>query len=44
MFLKFLANIIESIQTNNKKSEKMSFLMKNSCIQPYFGMKKRYFS
>ena len=39
----FGTNIMESIQTNNKKKEKITFLMKNSCIRAHFGMKKRYF-
>jgi len=41
--LNFVANIVESIQRNNKKTEKMSFFMKNSCIHSVLSMKKRYF-
>ncbi len=38
------ANIGESIQKNNKKTEKITFLMKNSCFGAVFALKKRYFS
>ncbi len=37
------ANIRESIEKNNKKAEKMPFLLKKSCFTPFFGPKKRYF-
>ena len=40
----FFANIRERIQKNNKKTEKITFLMKNSWYCPYFDLKKRYFS
>jgi len=35
---------MQTIQKNNKKKKKITFLMKNSCIRPVLGMKKRYFS
>ena len=38
------ANIRESIEKNNKKAEKMPFLLKKSCLTPFFRSKKRYFS
>ena len=30
--LKSSANIVESIQTNNKKTKKITFIMKKTCI------------
>ena len=39
-----MANIMQSIQKNNKKTEKIIFFMKISCIRAYFSIKKRYFS
>ena len=41
---KSFANIGETIQKNNKKTEKITFFMKNSCYCPVFALKKRYFS
>ena len=42
--LKSSANIVESIQTNNKKTKKIAFLMKKSSIHPVLGLITRYFS
>ena len=42
--LKSSANIVESIQTNNKKTKKNTFIMKKTCIYPILGLKTRYFS
>ena len=37
IFLNSDANIGESIQKNNKKTEKIAFLLKNICLRPYFA-------
>jgi hypothetical protein len=42
--LKSSANIVESIQTNNKKTKKITFIMKKTRIYPILGFKTRYFS
>jgi len=44
LFTNFFANIRERIQKNNKKTEKITFLMKNSWYCLDFDLKKRYFS
>jgi hypothetical protein len=36
-FLNSDANIGESIQKNNKKTEKFTFLLKNICLSGYFA-------
>lgn len=38
------ANIVESIQTNNKKTEKITFLLKKTAIHTKFSLKSGYFS
>jgi hypothetical protein len=38
------ANIVESIQTNNKKTKKITLIMKKNSICPILGLKTRYFS
>ena len=41
---KSFANIGQTIEKNNKKTEKITFFIKNSWYYPIFGLKKRYFS
>lgn len=43
MISNFFANIRESIEKNNKKAEKMPFLLKKSCFTLIFCPKKIYF-
>ena len=43
MISNFFANIRESIEKNNKKAEKMPFLLKKSCFTLFFCPKKIYF-
>jgi len=42
--LNFSANIVESLQTNNKKTEKITFLLKKKRIPLIFRLKTGYFS